>query len=75
MVIVSYKRKKCIGCNYCVEQAAAYWRMSKRDGKSVLLGAEEKKGMHTIRLENEALEMNEAAAAACPVNIIKVKLV
>ena len=73
MVIVSYKRKKCIGCNYCVEQAHAYWRMSKKDGKSVLLGAEEKKGVHTVRLENGALEANERAAKACPVNIIRVK--
>ncbi len=73
MVIISYKRKKCIGCNYCVELANDFWRMSKKDGKSVLLGAVEKKGMFTKRLEDEALEPNEAAAKACPVNIIQVK--
>ncbi len=73
MIVVSYKRKKCIGCNYCVEQAAEYWRMSKKDGKCVLLGAIEKKGILTKRMENEAFEPNEAAAKACPVNIIKVK--
>lgn len=73
MVIVTYKRNKCIGCNYCVEQAKAWWRMSKKDGKSVLLGAQEKRGMFTVRLDDEALEPNEAAAKACPVNIIQVK--
>jgi ferredoxin len=75
MVVVSQNRKKCIGCNYCVELAHAYWRMSKKDGKSVLLGAVEKRGMHTVRLNDEALEANEAAATACPVNIIKVKVI
>lgn len=73
MVIVTQIRKKCIGCNYCVELAHAYWRMSKKDGKSVLLGAEDKKGVFTLRLGDEALEANEAAAKACPVNIIQVK--
>lgn len=73
MIVVSQNRKKCIGCNYCVELAQEFWRMSKKDGKSVLLGAKEKKGMYTIRLENEFCEMNKAAAKACPVNIIKVK--
>ncbi|MEZ4986478.1 MAG: ferredoxin [Saprospiraceae bacterium] len=75
MVIVTHNRNKCIGCNYCVELAHEYWRMSKRDGKSVLLHASEKKGMHTVRLDDEALVSNEAAAKACPVNIIHVKQV
>ena len=37
MVIISHQREKCIGCNYCVELAFNQWRMSKKDGKSVLL--------------------------------------
>ena len=73
MIVVSQNRKKCIGCNYCVELALEFWRMSKRDGKSVLLGASEKKGMFTARFENKDFDANEAAAKACPVNIIKVK--
>ena len=75
MIVISQIRKKCIGCNYCVELAHAYWRMSKKDGKSVLLGAKEKRGIYTICLNDEALEANEAAAVACPVNIIQVKVV
>ena len=49
MVIITLQRKKCIGCNYCVELAPGQFRMSKKDGKSVLLHSEEKKGFHTIK--------------------------
>jgi len=75
MVIVTHQREKCIGCNYCVELAYAHWRMSKKDGKATLLGAVNKKGFHTVRLNDEEQEANEAAAKACPVNIISVKRV
>ena len=75
MVVVSHIRKKCIGCNYCVELAQEFWRMSKKDGKSVLLGAKDKRGIYTVRLNDDAFDPNEAAAVACPVNIIKVKLI
>ena len=76
MVVVTQNRQKCIGCNYCVELAPEHWRMSKRDGKSVLLGAREKKGQHTLKLSDDtAFEANEAAARACPVNIIQVRQV
>ena len=46
--------------------------MSKKDGKSVLLGATEKKGFHTVRVGDEELEENIKAAEACPVKIIRV---
>lgn len=73
MVIVSQKRERCIGCNYCVEFAEQRWRMSKKDGKSVLLGAKEKKGFYTVRVGDEEYEENVRAAKACPVNIIQVQ--
>ncbi len=75
MIIITHQRDKCIGCNYCVELAEEQWRMSKKDGKSVLLGAVNKKGFHTLRVpmdDDEVLHNNEKAAEACPVNIIKV---
>lgn len=75
MVIITQQRDKCIGCNYCVELAYSRWRMSKKDGKSVLLGATNKKGFHTVKVGDEELEENEKAAEACPVNIIKVKVI
>ena len=74
MVIVTLQRDKCIGCNYCAEFAPEYFRMSKKDGKSVLLKSVEKKGFHTIKVTNpEAFEPCEKAAKACPVKIISVK--
>ena len=36
MVIITLQRKKCIGCNYCVELAPKQFQMSKKDGKSVI---------------------------------------
>jgi len=74
MVIITLQRDKCIGCNYCVEMAPGQFQMSKKDGKSVLLNAKEKKGFHTVKSSNHAiLEDCEKAAKACPVKIISVK--
>lgn len=75
MVIITHQREKCIGCNYCVELAFERWRMSKKDGKATLLEGENKKGFHTARVDDEEFDANIKAAAACPVNIIKVKKV
>ena len=48
--------------------------MSKKDGKSVLLHSEEKKGFFTLKSKDyELLEPSENAAKACPVKIISVK--
>ncbi|MGB7785793.1 MAG: ferredoxin [Salinimicrobium sp.] len=74
MVVITLQRSKCIGCNYCVEQAPQQFQMSKKDGKCVLLKAIDKKGFFTLKSPNHAiLETAEAAAKACPVKIITVK--
>lgn len=73
MIRIIHQREKCIGCNYCVEVAYNRWRMSKKDGKSVLLGATDKKGFHTVVAGDDELKDNQKAAACCPVNIIKVE--
>ncbi len=74
MVVVTLQRKKCIGCNYCEELAPGQFKMSKKDGKSVLLHAVEKKGFFTLKSPDESLlEPCEKAANACPVKIISVK--
>jgi ferredoxin len=74
MVIITLQRDKCIGCNYCVEQAPEHWRMSKKDGKTVLLHSQEKKGFHVLRsADHHIFEANQRAANACPVKIIAVK--
>lgn len=74
MVIITLQRDKCIGCNYCVEQAPELFRMSRKDGKTVLLRSEDKKGFHTLKTPMyELLDPAERAAKACPVKIITVK--
>ena len=74
MVIITLQREKCIGCNYCAEFAPEYFRMSKKDGKSVMLKSVEKKGFNTLKTQIEdAYEPCEKAAKACPVKIISVK--
>jgi ferredoxin len=48
------------------------WRMSRKDGKSVLLEAKDKKGFWSVKVREDELESNQLAAKACPVNIIQV---
>ena len=48
--------------------------MSRKDGKSVLLRTENKKGFYTLKIPNhEAFDACDKAAKACPVKIITVK--
>ncbi|GAA3572989.1 ferredoxin [Snuella lapsa] len=76
MVIVTLQRNKCIGCNYCVELAPEQFQMSKKDGKSVLLHAKDKKGFYTLKIHDDfSFETCENASKACPVKIIDVKMV
>ena len=76
MVIITLQRNKCIGCNYCVEMAPDYFQMSKKDGKTVLLHAKDKKGFFTVKINNNLIfDDCEKAAKACPVHIISVKLI
>ena len=75
MVIVTLQRDKCIGCNYCAEFAPDFFRMSRKDGKSVLLKSADKKGFFTLKTPSaEAYDPCDKAARACPVNIISVKI-
>ena len=54
--------------------APAQFQMSKKDGKTVLLHAQEKKGFHTLKSSDEIIyDANMKAANACPVKIISVK--
>jgi ferredoxin len=72
MIAITLQRDKCIGCNYCVEIAPELFRMSKKDGKSVLLNAEDKRGFHTVRVNDEWDEKANKCGSVCPVNIIKI---
>lgn len=74
MIVITLQRKKCIGCNYCVDRAPAQFQMSKKDGKAVLLKSSEKKGFFTIKsTDHSILDSCEKAAESCPTKIISVK--
>jgi ferredoxin len=75
MVIITLQRKKCIGCNYCVEEAPEQFAMSQKDGKSVLINSYERKGFFTLKEpDNSIYEQAQKAADLCPAKIISVKL-
>ena len=73
MPTVIQRRHKCIGCNYCVEIAPEFWRMSRKDGKSVLLGAEDKRGNFVLKISDTDFDLHKKAADVCPVKIIDVR--
>ncbi len=71
-MLIQFQREKCIGCNYCVEVCPERWQMSRRDGKSVLLGGKLKRNMVQVEVGEHERDANEKAAEICPVKIIRV---
>ncbi len=75
MVIITLQRKKCIGCNYCVEVAPQQFHMSQKDGKSILVKSYERKGFFTLKEpDNAVYEQVQKASELCPAKIISVKM-
>jgi ferredoxin len=70
---IMYYRNKCIGCNFCYETWPMRWRLSRKDGKSTLVGGTEKKGIFRVDIHADELDINTHIASACPVKIIKVE--
>ena len=68
---ILFYRNKCIGCSICQEMQPEVWRMSKKDGKAVLLQSIQKKQVHQLPIHHELVQKAEEVAAACPVRIIK----
>jgi ferredoxin len=73
MVRIQFFRNKCIGCNACVEAAPNRLRVSRKDGKCVLIGGKAKKGIYRAIVHHEEWEENKLAAQNCPVNIIRLE--
>ena len=74
MLIISLQRKKCIGCNYCVELAPRQFRMSKKDGKAVLLKSQDKRGFFIFKSNNHSIyESVKKASEDCPVKLIDLR--
>lgn len=70
-VKILHYRDRCIGCNACVEIAPQTWRISRKDGKAVLLGSVVKKNVHMVDIHEEDLDANIRACEACPVKVIR----
>ncbi|MBK9191031.1 MAG: ferredoxin [Crocinitomicaceae bacterium] len=70
MISITLQRDKCIGCNYCAEVCPQFFRMSKKDGKSVLLNSADKKGFHFIKVNHIFEDQIQQAVKVCPVKII-----
>jgi ferredoxin len=58
-----------------VELAPEQFQMSKKDGKSVLIRSQERKGFHTLKSSDDTIYENSVKAKdACPAKIISVKI-
>lgn len=68
--IIHY-RNRCIGCSVCYELQPDIWRMSKKDGKVILLNADLKKGVFILPVSKWIARQTEETVKACPVKIIK----
>ncbi len=75
MIQIAFLRRKCIGCNACVEVAPEHWVISKKDGKSYLRKSTQKGDFFLLTLPDWEYEPQAKAAELCPVKIIKVKKV
>ncbi len=69
---ILHQRGKCIGCNLCYEIWPVRWRISRADGKCTLVDGIEKKGVWQVVISEDELSLNQKAAQACPVKIIKI---
>jgi ferredoxin len=72
MIRIIQYRDKCIGCYACVEAAPDRWRISRKDGKSVLIEGKPKKNVFLVQVSEAELSENKIAAANCPVKIIRI---
>lgn len=69
---IIFYRSKCIGCSICSEMQPQVWRMSKKDGKAVLLHSIEKKQIHQIDISAIFAERSKEVAEVCPARVIKI---
>ncbi|MCC6722476.1 MAG: ferredoxin [Bacteroidia bacterium] len=75
MIRIIYQREKCIGCNACTEASKFRWRLSRKDGKSILIDSIKKRNFHIAIAGDDEWEANKTAAENCPVKIIKLEKV
>jgi ferredoxin len=72
MIRIVQQRTRCIGCNACVEAAESRWRLSRKDGRSTLIGGVLKGQFYSVLVGEDEYSDNMKAAKHCPVNIITI---
>ena len=68
---VIFYRNNCIGCSICREMQPSIWRMSRKDGKAVLLNSIEKKKIFQLDIHDSFVDGAKEVVEACPVRVIK----
>lgn len=63
-----------MGCNSCTEAAPFRFRMSQKDGKSILIDGESKRDIDYTVVDMTEYQQTKTAADNCPVRCIKVEL-
>jgi ferredoxin len=69
---IIFYRDNCIGCSICQEMQPDLWRMSKKDGKAVLLQSIQKKKIFQLEVHNIFLQQTMEVIEACPARVIKI---
>lgn len=73
MTKVRLYRTKCIGCNYCVELAPAYWEMNESDGKVDLLNSDEQNHVFEVIITSDDINIMIDCVGVCPTKAIRVE--
>jgi ferredoxin len=69
---IIFYRNNCIGCSICQEMQPDLWRMSKKDGKAVLLQSIQKKKIFQLEVHSVFFQQTEEVIEACPARVIKI---
>ena len=69
---IIFYRDNCIGCSICQEMQPELWRMSKKDGKALLLKSIQKKKISQLEVHNSFLHQTTEVVEACPARVIKI---
>ncbi|WGH27208.1 MAG: ferredoxin [Candidatus Shikimatogenerans bostrichidophilus] len=73
MITIILNRKKCIGCSNCELINPFFFKISKIDGKSILLKSKKKKELFILKqVNNFFLKILKKTSKICPVKIIKI---
>lgn len=70
--LISQQRKNCIGCGSCATYSPSCWKINKQTGKADLINGVEKGKVVVAGVGMEFLNENKKAAAACPMQVIKI---